>query len=60
MEENGKLPEKVSLTRKELEVLESSLKNASSEKISTEVKSLKATHGELERSKSQFMDECSF
>jgi hypothetical protein len=36
------------------------LKNASSEKISTEVKSLKATHGELERSKSQFMDECSF
>jgi uncharacterized protein (DUF3084 family) len=43
----------VSLTQKELKGLESSLKDANSEKVSTEVENLKATHAELERSKSQ-------
>jgi hypothetical protein len=60
MEEKCKLLEKVSLAQKELEGLESSLREASSEKVSTEVESLKATYEELKRSKSQLMDEILF
>jgi hypothetical protein len=47
----------VNLTHKELEVLESPLKDASSEKASTAVESLKVIYGEMERSNSQFTDE---
>jgi uncharacterized protein YlxW (UPF0749 family) len=48
VEEKCKLLEKVSLIQNELKGLESSLKDASSKKVSTEVQSLEATCGELE------------
>jgi hypothetical protein len=61
MEEKCELLQKVSLAEKELEDLESSLKDASFENGSTElIESLKATYEKLERSKSQLEDEILF
>ncbi|XP_032763689.1 melanoma inhibitory activity protein 2 isoform X7 [Rattus rattus] len=57
IEEKCKLLEKVSFVQKEYEGLESSLKEASFEKESTEAQSLEATYENLERSKSKLEDE---
>ncbi|XP_052041760.1 melanoma inhibitory activity protein 2 isoform X13 [Apodemus sylvaticus] len=57
IEEKCKLLEKVSSVQKECEGLESSLKEASFEKDSTEAQSLEATYENLERSKSKLEDE---
>jgi hypothetical protein len=57
LEEKCQLLEKVSLAQKELKGLQSYLKEASCEPLSAQVESLKATCGELERSKSQLTDE---
>jgi hypothetical protein len=46
----------VSLAQKEIEGLESSLKDACYEKVSTSIEGLKATGGELEQFKSQPKD----
>ncbi|XP_008061699.1 cTAGE family member 5 isoform X3 [Carlito syrichta] len=56
-EEKCKLLEKLSLVKEECEGLESSLKDASFEKESTEAQSLEATCERLERSKSELEDE---
>ncbi|KAM6180987.1 melanoma inhibitory activity protein 2 isoform 2-T2 [Erethizon dorsatum] len=65
IEEKCKLLEKVSLVQKECEALESSLKDASSEKESTEAQSLEVkncgeTYEELDRNKSKLEDEILF
>ncbi|XP_063117452.1 melanoma inhibitory activity protein 2 isoform X18 [Rattus norvegicus] len=57
IEEKCKLLEKVSFVQKEYEGLESSLKEASFEKESTEAQSLEAAYENLERSKSKLEDE---
>ncbi|XP_060243538.1 melanoma inhibitory activity protein 2 isoform X20 [Meriones unguiculatus] len=57
IEEKCKLLEKVSLVEKEYEGLESSLKEASFEKESTEAQSLEATYENLERSRSKLEEE---
>uniref|UniRef100_A0A8D2AK97 Melanoma inhibitory activity protein 2 n=1 Tax=Sciurus vulgaris TaxID=55149 RepID=A0A8D2AK97_SCIVU len=60
IEEKCELLEKVSLVQKEYEGLESSLKDASFEKESTEAQSLEATYEKLDRSKSKLEDEILF
>ncbi|XP_021057025.2 melanoma inhibitory activity protein 2 isoform X9 [Mus pahari] len=57
IEEKCKLLDKVSIVQKEYEGLESSLKEASFEKESTEAQSLEATYENLEQSKSKLEDE---
>jgi DNA repair exonuclease SbcCD ATPase subunit len=57
MEEKHQLLEKASLTQEQVEGLESSLQEAISKKVSTEVARLKATYEELKRSNSQLTDE---
>ncbi|XP_026267107.2 melanoma inhibitory activity protein 2 isoform X8 [Urocitellus parryii] len=60
IKEKCELLEKVSLVQKEYEGLESSLKDASFEKESTEAQSLEATYEKLDRSKSKLEDEILF
>jgi predicted RNase H-like nuclease (RuvC/YqgF family) len=60
LEEKYQPLEKVSLTQKELKGLQSYMKEVSCEQGSAKVESLEATCGELERSKSQLMDEILF
>ncbi|KAK2490912.1 hypothetical protein MC885_009006, partial [Smutsia gigantea] len=60
MEEKCKLLEKFSLVQKEYEGLESSLKDASSEKESSEAQSLEAVYEKLNVSKSELEDEIFF
>ncbi|XP_027785283.1 melanoma inhibitory activity protein 2 isoform X6 [Marmota flaviventris] len=60
IKEKCELLEKISLVQKEYEGLESSLKDASFEKESTEAQSLEATYEKLDRSKSKLEDEILF
>ncbi|XP_058149512.1 melanoma inhibitory activity protein 2 isoform X2 [Dasypus novemcinctus] len=60
IEEKCKLLEKFSLVQKEYEGLESSLKNASFEKESTEAQSLEGTSEKLNRSNSELEEEILF
>ncbi|XP_040597280.1 melanoma inhibitory activity protein 2-like, partial [Mesocricetus auratus] len=57
LKEKCKLLEQVSLAQKEYEALESSLKEANFDKVSTDAQSLEATYKNLERDKSQSGDE---
>lgn len=60
IDEKCKLLDKFSLVQKECECLESSLKDASFEKESTEAHSLEAVHENLNKSKSELEDEILF
>ncbi|XP_048654599.1 melanoma inhibitory activity protein 2 isoform X7 [Marmota marmota marmota] len=60
IKEKCELLEKISLFQKEYEGLESSLKDTSFEKESTEAQSLEATYEKLDRSKSKLEDEILF
>ncbi|XP_011219603.2 melanoma inhibitory activity protein 2 isoform X5 [Ailuropoda melanoleuca] len=60
IDEKCKLLEKLSLVQKEYEGLESSLKDASFEKESTETQSLEAVCEDLNKSKSELEDEICF
>ncbi|XP_026369430.2 melanoma inhibitory activity protein 2 isoform X8 [Ursus arctos] len=60
IDEKCKLLEKFSLVQKEYEGLESSLKDASFEKESTETHSLEAVYEDLNKSKSELEDEILF
>ncbi|XP_046316870.1 melanoma inhibitory activity protein 2 isoform X6 [Marmota monax] len=60
IKEKCELLEKISLVQKEYEGLESSLKDTSFEKESTEAQSLEATYEKLDRSKSKLEDEILF
>ncbi|XP_062932706.1 cTAGE family member 2-like [Cynocephalus volans] len=60
IEEKCKLLDKLSVVQEEYEGLESAVKDASFEKVSTEAQSLEATYEKLSRSKSKLEDEIVF